>query len=380
MVYLQSDEASQADEESVPARARDISAGGFAALLLVATVDVALLFLIPTLSKTYLRFPYGFIASVVAIPALYCLYGQRKRRGMRTGATTVAIALVLAVTPGILEFTLTQPRQNLSLRVNDKEESTPTPLTAIVVTDERDTVAHWSEPDSTGLCVVRQVAVGSIAYVLTFHGDCSTHEFSASENIVNFEPNDVVIKDIIHSGDITGIRTFPHLMFDANLSMLDEVAKSEVYRIATFMKNNPGLVLFLMAHASVDGGSKGNYKLSVRRGEETKDALVECGIDPERVSIVAFGEERPFVFGKGVKVHSQNRRVCAMALPKSEKYSRVTIGAKDHANASMVVARGWPRQLLSVEGRKVILRGIRREGLLSLRYMVKIGTEPAQQY
>ena len=102
--------------------------------------------------------------------------------------------------------------------------------------------------------------------------------------------------------------------FAFDSSYLTNQSKDALRRTADFMKKNPSLTFSLQAHTDSQGPSKYNQWLSERRGESTKDFLLEQGINPGRISMAAFGETKLLNHcADGVRCtaseHGVNRRV-----------------------------------------------------------------------
>ncbi len=85
-------------------------------------------------------------------------------------------------------------------------------------------------------------------------------------------------------------------------------ARQTLERQATFLKNNPGVKVMLQGHADERGTREYNLALGDRRANAAKDYLIALGIDPNRVTIISYGKERPAVAGSNEAAWSQNRR------------------------------------------------------------------------
>lgn len=85
-------------------------------------------------------------------------------------------------------------------------------------------------------------------------------------------------------------------------------ARQTLERQATFLKNNAGVKVVLQGHADERGTREYNLALGERRASAAKDYLVALGIDPNRITIISYGKERPAVAGSNEAAWSQNRR------------------------------------------------------------------------
>lgn len=74
------------------------------------------------------------------------------------------------------------------------------------------------------------------------------------------------------------------------------------------LRANPAVRLRVAGHADERGSDEYNLALSQRRAAMTKKYLTDNGIDPARIEIVGYGEERPAVQGGDETAFAQNRR------------------------------------------------------------------------
>ncbi len=98
------------------------------------------------------------------------------------------------------------------------------------------------------------------------------------------------------------------VFFDFNKYSLKAKAQQTLERQATFLKNNPGVKVVLQGHADERGTREYNLALGDRRASAAKDYLVALGVNPNRITIISYGKERPAVAGSNEAAWSQNRR------------------------------------------------------------------------
>ena len=98
------------------------------------------------------------------------------------------------------------------------------------------------------------------------------------------------------------------VFFDFDKYTLKAKAQQTLERQATFLKNNAGIKVVLQGHADERGTREYNLALGERRASSAKDYLVALGIDPNRITIISYGKERPAVAGSNEAAWSQNRR------------------------------------------------------------------------
>jgi OmpA-OmpF porin, OOP family len=86
---------------------------------------------------------------------------------------------------------------------------------------------------------------------------------------------------------------------DARISFSDggaELSESAMAELASILRSPQiaeGGAIELRAHSDSAGSDEANLRASGRRGEAVRDYLVENGVAPERITIIAFGEQNP---------------------------------------------------------------------------------------
>ncbi len=93
----------------------------------------------------------------------------------------------------------------------------------------------------------------------------------------------------------------------------DSFTVNEQYRImlrehAAFLMANPQRKLTIEAHADERGSNEYNIALSEKRGNAVRDILLVQGVNPDQISVVAYGEEKPVCDQHNEECWSQNRR------------------------------------------------------------------------
>jgi peptidoglycan-associated lipoprotein len=98
------------------------------------------------------------------------------------------------------------------------------------------------------------------------------------------------------------------IFFDFDKDVIRDDQKAVLDANAAWLKSHPGVRTTLEGHADERGTNEYNLALGDRRAKTTRDYLVAKGVEPSRLSIVSYGEERPFVLGHDEAAWRWNRR------------------------------------------------------------------------
>ena len=77
---------------------------------------------------------------------------------------------------------------------------------------------------------------------------------------------------------------------------------------AAWLNSNQDVFARIEGHCDSRGTSDYNLALGDKRADATKNYLISLGVNPSRISIVTYGEERPICSEKEESCWSQNRR------------------------------------------------------------------------
>lgn len=98
------------------------------------------------------------------------------------------------------------------------------------------------------------------------------------------------------------------IFFDYDQSDIRNDARGILDAKLPVLRANPAVRLRISGHADERGSDAYNLALSQRRAAMAKKYLTDNGIDPARIEIVGYGEERPATQGGDESAYSQNRR------------------------------------------------------------------------
>ena len=99
--------------------------------------------------------------------------------------------------------------------------------------------------------------------------------------------------------------------FEFDKAELDPDAKHKLEENAGWIKEDGARTLTIEGHTDEAGTPEYNLALGERRAKTSRDYLIALGVDPTKVSIITYGEERP-----ASKEDSQNRRSVFIATKK----------------------------------------------------------------
>jgi outer membrane protein OmpA-like peptidoglycan-associated protein len=88
-------------------------------------------------------------------------------------------------------------------------------------------------------------------------------------------------------------RDLKPLFFEFNKSAIPNSQLSRLQYDWSILNSNPKLYILLGGHSDQWGSRNYNLKLSAKRAETVKKYLVQQGIDPERITVYAYGEDFP---------------------------------------------------------------------------------------
>lgn len=100
------------------------------------------------------------------------------------------------------------------------------------------------------------------------------------------------------------------IFFDLDSSILKPGAYSEIDRVTNVLNNYPQTTIRIEGHTDSTGSEDYNQRLSEKRAEAVKNALIHRGVDPRRIQAVGYGESQPISSN-----NAMNRRVGMVLTP-----------------------------------------------------------------
>ena len=98
------------------------------------------------------------------------------------------------------------------------------------------------------------------------------------------------------------------IFFEFDKATLTTDAMEILKNNSQWLRTNTDIAITIEGHCDERGTNEYNLALGERRAESVKTFLVDSGIDQSRLTIISYGEERPFVQGHGQSSWARNRR------------------------------------------------------------------------
>lgn len=96
--------------------------------------------------------------------------------------------------------------------------------------------------------------------------------------------------------------------FDFDSYALSQSAREALDRTAKVMRDRSDLTIMIEGHCDERGTSEYNLALGERRASAARAHLLTAGVEGDRMRIISYGKERPFVEGQDEAAWAQNRR------------------------------------------------------------------------
>ena len=100
-----------------------------------------------------------------------------------------------------------------------------------------------------------------------------------------------------------------HIGFEAGYDILKPYAYQELDKLVSYLKHNKKFKLEIQGHTDNSGSAESNYELSYRRALIVYNYLISRGIDPEKMTVAGYGEERPLRPNDTEENRKLNRRI-----------------------------------------------------------------------
>ena len=98
------------------------------------------------------------------------------------------------------------------------------------------------------------------------------------------------------------------IYFNFDSADLSEESRSILSKNAQVLARQAAVKLRVEGHCDERGSDEYNMALGERRAKAAKDYLVNLGVQPERISVISYGEEKPAEQGQDEEAWAKNRR------------------------------------------------------------------------
>lgn len=105
------------------------------------------------------------------------------------------------------------------------------------------------------------------------------------------------------------------IFFDFDKSDLRPEARTTLQQKAEILRQYPDIRVRIEGHADERGTVEYNLALGERRANAARAYLIDLGIDPDRLTTISYGEERPLAEGHNEAAWQQNRRDEFIPIP-----------------------------------------------------------------
>ena len=105
-------------------------------------------------------------------------------------------------------------------------------------------------------------------------------------------------------------------LFAVNSSTVLPGAYDELERVSKALTRYPETSIRIAGHTDSAGPVEYNQKLSERRAEAVKNALVGMGVNPSRLTTIGYGKGKPIADNNTEAGRQQNRRVEVRIVPQ----------------------------------------------------------------
>ena len=153
-----------------------------------------------------------------------------------------------------------------------------------------------------------------VAACATTPKDSADSSGSGSSSSGSDVSSEGTITETTGSGIVSGsqedliVNVGDRVFFGYDSSDLDSDALELLQDQVAWLKQNSDVSVTIEGHCDERGTGEYNLALGEKRAQAVKNYLIGLGINPDRVSTISYGKERPAVVGSNDGAWAQNRR------------------------------------------------------------------------
>ena len=153
-----------------------------------------------------------------------------------------------------------------------------------------------------------------VAACATTPKDSADSSGSGSSSSGSDVSSEGTITETTGSGIVSGsqedliVNVGDRVFFGYDSSDLDSDALELLQDQVAWLKQNSDVSITIEGHCDERGTREYNLALGEKRAQAVKNYLIGLGINPDRVSTISYGKERPAVVGSNDGAWAQNRR------------------------------------------------------------------------
>ena len=153
-----------------------------------------------------------------------------------------------------------------------------------------------------------------VAACATTPKDSADSSGSGSSSSGSDVSSEGTITETTGSGIVSGsqedliVNVGDRVFFGYDSSDLDSDALELLQDQVAWLKQNSDVSVTIEGHCDERGTREYNLALGEKRAQAVKNYLIGLGINPDRVSTISYGKERPAVVGSNAGAWAQNRR------------------------------------------------------------------------
>jgi OOP family OmpA-OmpF porin len=115
---------------------------------------------------------------------------------------------------------------------------------------------------------------------------------------------------IISTQECNGVNL--HVNFKTDSSQIKKSSYARIKEFADYMISHPDKTATIAGHTDSVGNAQYNQALSQRRAKAVYEALINYGVDADRLDYVGYGESDPIATNKTAAGRAANRRIEAI--------------------------------------------------------------------